>query len=122
MDRIELVGLRVFGRHGVLESERRDGQTFVVDVSLEIDLAPAGASDQLSDTVDYGSLAQRIAAAVADTQFRLLEALAAHLASLALGDPRVRAATVRVAKPDPPIRLELSDVAVTVRRERRAPQ
>ena len=118
MDNIELVGLQVFGRHGVFEDEREEGQVFVVDVALEVDLAPAGASDQLADTVDYGSLARSLAAAVGSTLFALLEALAEHLASLALSDRRVLAATVRVAKPNPPIPLELRDVAVTVRRER----
>ena len=61
-DRVELTGLRVRGQHGVFDFERRDGQDFVVDVALELDLAPAAASDELADTVDYGELAAALAA------------------------------------------------------------
>jgi dihydroneopterin aldolase len=117
MDRIEIRGLRVYGRHGVLEHERRDGQFFVVDAVLDVDLAAAEASDRLADTVDYGALATRLAEAVGRTRFDLIEALAGHLAGLALEDERVRAAEVRVAKPDAPVAVTLDEVAVTVRRE-----
>ena len=64
-DRIALRGLRVRGHHGVFEHERRDGQDFVVDVTVWLDLAPAAASDDLADTLNYGELAQRAAAIVA---------------------------------------------------------
>ncbi len=56
-DRIELRGLTVRGNHGVFDHERRDGQDFVVDVTVWIDLAAAAASDDLADTLDYGTLA-----------------------------------------------------------------
>ena len=56
-DRIALRGLRVRGHHGVYEHERRDGQDFVVDVTVWLDLAPAAASDDLADTLNYGELA-----------------------------------------------------------------
>ncbi len=61
-DRIRLSGLRVRGHHGVLPAERRDGQDFVVDVVLHLDLAPAGRSDELTRTVHYGELAEALAA------------------------------------------------------------
>jgi dihydroneopterin aldolase len=117
-DRIEIRGLRAFGRHGVFEQERRDGQTFVIDAVLELDLAPAASSDALSDTVDYGTLAARLAEAVGATRFDLIEALAGRLCDLALDAPGVHAATVRVAKPDAPVDVDLDDVAVVVRRTR----
>lgn len=117
-DRIEIRGLRAHGYHGVLPSEQRDGQIFVVDCTLEVDLQPAGDSDDLAATVDYAALAQRLADAVSSARFDLIEALAAHLAHLALQDTRVRAATVRVAKPHAPVAVELAEVAVVVRRER----
>jgi 7,8-dihydroneopterin aldolase/epimerase/oxygenase len=63
-DRIELRGLRVRGHHGVFDHERRDGQDFVVDVVVWMDLAPAAASDDVLDTVHYGELAERVAAIV----------------------------------------------------------
>jgi 7,8-dihydroneopterin aldolase/epimerase/oxygenase len=119
-DRIEIRGLRAFGRHGVFAFEHEQGQTFVVDAVLEVPLAAAAASDDLADTVDYGTLAGRLAQAVAETRFDLIEALAGHLADLALADPRVRAVEIRVAKPEAPVEVDLDEVAVVVRRERAA--
>ena len=118
MDRIEIRGLRVRGRHGVFEEEKRHGQPFVVDVTLERDLTSAAATDALGETVDYGTLSQQIADAVSNTRFDLIEALAGHIADLALTDPSVEAVEVRVAKPEAPINLDLREVAVVLRRER----
>lgn len=118
MDRIEIRGLRARGRHGVFEEEKRHGQVFVVDVTLERDLSGAAASDELGDTVDYGTMAQQIAEAVTTTRFDLIEALAGHIANLCLTDPSVDAVEVRVAKPEAPISLDFGEVAVVVRRER----
>ncbi len=117
-DLIELTGLRVRGHHGVFDFERTDGQDFVVDVALELDTAPAAASDELSDTVHYGELAEALAAVVAGEPVNLLETLAARLADVCLADTRVSAATVTVHKPQAPIPLSFADVAVTVRRAR----
>ncbi len=117
-DRIALRGLRVRGRHGVLSAERRDGQDFVVDVTLEVDTAPAAASDDLADTVDYAALAERLAAVVAGEPVDLLETLAGRLVEVALSDPQVLAAEVTVHKPQAPVRVPVADVAVTVRRAR----
>jgi 7,8-dihydroneopterin aldolase/epimerase/oxygenase len=108
--------LGVRGNHRVFEHERRDGQEFVVDAVLDFDTAAAAASDELGDTVDYGDLAQRLAAVVAGEAVNLLEALAARLADECLTDVRVAAATVTVHKPQAPIPLSFADVAVTVRR------
>jgi len=118
MDRISLSGLRVRGRHGVYDFERVDGQDFVVDVVLELDLRPAARSDDVVDTVHYGELAERLAAIVAGDPVRLIETLADRLAADCLADPRVAAATVTVHKPQAPIELEFADVAVTLRRTR----
>lgn len=118
MDLIEISGLRVFGHHGVHQAERERGQTFVVDVGLDLDVSVAAASDDLAETVDYAALAGRVADAVADTRFRLLEALAGHIAELCLADARVAAARVRVAKPDVDLPLDLDEVAVVVHRGR----
>ena len=112
-DRIALTGLRVRGHHGVYEFERREGQDFVVDVRLDIDAAPAAASDDVADTVHYGELAESLAAVVAGEPVNLLETLAQRLA-----DARVRAAEITVHKPQAPIELTFADVAVTIRRER----
>lgn len=117
-DRIRLTGLTVRGHHGVFEDERRDGQDFVVDVSLELDTRPAAASDDLLQTVHYGDLAQALAAVVQGEPVDLLETLAARLAEVCLADPRVDAATVTVHKPQAPIPLAFDDVAVEIRRAR----
>lgn len=117
-DRIVLRGLRVTGHHGVFEHERRDGQEFVVDAELEVDASRAAASDDLADTVDYGTLAQRLAAVVAGEPVNLIETLADRLVRECLADPRVRTATVTVHKPQAPIPLSFTDVTVTLRRGR----
>jgi dihydroneopterin aldolase len=117
-DRISLRGLRVRGHHGVFDFERRDGQDFVVDVELELDLAKAAASDDVTDTVHYGELAGRLAEVIAGEPVNLIETLAERLAGVCLADARVTAATVTVHKPQAPIPLEFTDVAVTVRRAR----
>jgi len=116
MDRIEIRGLRVHAHHGVYEAERRDGQTFVIDVTLGRDLSLPATSDDLADTVDYGALAQRLATAATETRFDLIEALAGHLADLVLAAPGVQQAQVRVAKPQAAIPVDLDEVAVVVTR------
>jgi dihydroneopterin aldolase len=118
-DVISLTGLRVRGTHGVYDFERRDGQDFVVDVQLELDLAVAGRSDDVADTVHYGELATALAGIVGGEPVNLLETLAARLADACLADRRVDAATVTVHKPQAPIPLTFGDVAVTIRRTRR---
>ena len=113
-----LTGLRVRGHHGVFDFERRDGQDFVVDADLELDTGPAAASDAVSDTVHYGELAEALAAVIAGDPVNLLERLAERLVEVCLADRRVRAATITVHKPQAPIPLAFTDVAVTIRRER----
>jgi len=113
-DRIRLTGLRVRGHHGVLAAERRDGQDFVVDVALSLDLRAAGGSDDLADTVDYGALAQALAEVVEGEPLDLLEALAGRLAEVCLSDRRVGSAEVTVHKPAAPLGRAFSDVSVTV--------
>ena len=99
-DRIELRGLSVRGNHGVFDHERRDGQDFIVDITVWIDLANAAASDDLDDTFDYG-------------------VLAAEIADDVMVDQRVHAVEVVVHKPQAPIPLTFADVAVVARRSRR---
>lgn len=113
-DLLRLTGLRVRGHHGVLPQERRDGQDFVVDVVLHLDLRPAGASDDLARTVHYGELAERLAAVIAGEPVDLLEMLAARLADVCLESPLVRTAEVTVHKPQAPIRAPFADVSVTI--------
>ena len=118
-DRIELRGLTVRGHHGVFDHERRDGQDFVVDITVWIDLAQAAASDDLDDTYDYGVLAQRAADIVAGPPRNLIETVSAEIAEAVMADTRVHAVEVVVHKPKAPIPLAFSDVAVVARRSRR---
>ena len=117
-DTIMLKGLRAYGHHGVFEFERANGQTFVIDVVLEVDLAPAAASDDVADTVHYGELADALVAIVTGEAVNLLETLAARLADACLADGRVQHATVTVHKPQAPIPHPFEDVSVTIRRGR----
>lgn len=118
-DRIELRGLKVRGNHGVFDHERSDGQDFVIDITVWIDLDAAAASDNLSDTYDYGVLAQRAATIVGGAARNLIETVAAEIAEDVMGDARVHAVEVTVHKPAAPIPLEFADVAVVARRSRR---
>jgi 7,8-dihydroneopterin aldolase/epimerase/oxygenase len=118
-DRIELRGLTIRGQHGVYEHERADGQDFVVDITVWIDLADAAASDDLDDTYDYGDLAQLAANVVAGPPRKLIEAVAGEIADRVMDDHRVHATEVVIHKPQAPIRRQFADVAVVVRRSRR---
>ena len=118
-DRIELRGLTIRGNHGVFDHERRDGQDFVIDITLWIDLADAAASDDLNDTYDYGVLAQRAADIVGGPARNLIETVAAEIADDVMSDLRLHAVEVVVHKPHAPIPLTFSDVAVVARRSRR---
>ncbi len=116
VDEITLTGLRVFGRHGVFEHERRVGQHFVIDTTLYVSTAAAAASDDVADTVHYGEAAERIAAIVGGEPVNLIETLAGRIADALLTYEGVRMVAVTVHKPDAPIDLEFADVAVTIRR------
>ncbi len=117
-DRIEIRGLRAFGYHGVLGSERRNGQTFVVDVVLELDLSAAAESDDLERTVDYGTLTSALAAVVEGEPVDLIETLAQRLADVCLAAALVEAVEVVVRKPEAPVEASVDDVGVRIRRER----
>jgi 7,8-dihydroneopterin aldolase/epimerase/oxygenase len=118
-DRIELRGLTVRGHHGVFTHERRDGQDFVIDITVWFDLADAAASDELADTVNYGTLAQRAADIVGGRPRNLIETVAGEIAEDVMVDERVHAVEVVVHKPAAPIPLTFADVAVVARRSRR---
>ncbi len=115
---IALTGLTARGHHGVYDFERVQGQDFVVDVQLELDLAPAAASDDVADTVHYGELADRLVAIVGGEPVNLIETLADRLLDACLADARVERATVTVHKPGAPIPHAFRDVAVTLSRGR----
>ncbi|WP_346776039.1 dihydroneopterin aldolase [Micromonospora sp. HNM0581] len=116
--RIELTGLRAHGRHGVYDFERANGQEFVVDATLELDLSPAARSDDVRDTVHYGELAERLIGVITGEPVSLIETLADRLIEECLADPRVCGASITVHKPEAPVPHAFTDVAVTMRRTR----
>jgi dihydroneopterin aldolase len=117
-DQLSVTGIECFGYHGVFEHERREGQVFVVDLTLGLDTAPAAASDDLRHTVDYGSLVAAVKAAVEADPVDLIETLAQRIADVCLRERRVEWARVTVHKPDAPIEAPFGDVTLTITRSR----
>ncbi len=118
-DRICVLGLRAFGRHGVLDHERRDGQEFVVDAELYLDTRPAADADDLTLTVDYAAVAGRIVEVVSGEPVALIETLAQRLAVACLDAAQVvREVEITVHKPHAPLIQSFGDVTVTIRRGR----
>jgi len=117
-DRITLRGLRAHGRHGVLAFEREHGQEFRVDVELEVDTRAAAARDDLTETVDYGAVADELVEVITGEPVNLIETLADRLAAVCLAHDQVRAVTVEVHKPHAPVGHRFDDVTVRIHRER----
>ena len=117
-DELEIRGIECFGHHGVFDFERREGQVFILDLVLGLDTRLAARSDDLQDTVDYGSLVTSAKAAVENDPVDLIETLAQRIADVCLLDDRVEWAKVTVHKPDAPIDATYSDVALTITRKR----
>jgi dihydroneopterin aldolase len=117
-DELSVSGIECFAHHGVFDFERREGQTFVVDLVLGIDTRPAAASDDLADTVNYGTLVMDVKAAVESEPVDLIETVVQRIADTCLSDRRVEWARVTLHKPDAPIDATYSDVALTITRTR----
>ena len=117
-DRITLTGVRVRAHHGVFDVEREQGQEFVIDVSVAVDLSAAASGDDLGRTVHYGELAEAVVAAVERDPVDLIETVAERVAAVALAHPAVEEVEVTVHKPEAPIRVPFADVAVTIVRSR----
>ena len=117
-DRLAVRGLAVHGHHGVFEHERRDGQEFVIDLVLGVDTRVAARSDDVQDTVDYGTLVDEVRTAVADDPVDLIETLAQRIADVCLRNALVDTVEVTVHKPHAPIQATFEDVALTINRSR----
>lgn len=120
-DRISLLGVRATGHHGVLAQEKRDGQEFVVDVVLGLDLAPAGTTDDLARTINYAEVGADVVARIEGPSLDLIESLAEQVAGDALERPGVHTVEVTVHKPAAPVGVPFGDVAVTIERRRDVP-
>jgi dihydroneopterin aldolase len=117
-DRIELRGIGALGVHGVLPEEKHRPQPFTVDVDLITDLRPAGKSDDLAHTIDYGALAEAVAAEVAGPPAALLEHLAQRIAErlLAIAGPQAISVTVTLHKLRPPVPVDMDSAGVRITR------
>ncbi len=118
LDRLAVSGIEAFGHHGVLGFERREGQTFLADVVLGIDTRAAALSDDLQDTVDYGTLAAKVKRAIESDPVDLIETVAQRIADLCLEDQRVRQVEVTLHKPGAPLEATFADVTLTITRTR----
>ena len=114
-DIIRLSGLSFYGYHGATAAEKETGRVFEVDCELEVDLAEAGRTDQLADTIDYRQAYDVIRETVEGRAFSLLEGLASYLATKILDRFPVYRVTLRVRKMNPPIpgRIESIEVELT---------
>ena len=117
-DRLEIKGIEILARHGVLPEEHVTDQPFLVDLVLEADLSEPGSTDALADTIDYGVLANRVYQLATGNRFNLIERLATAIADLCLENALVDRAVVTVHKPEAPIEVPFADVAVVVVRSR----
>jgi 7,8-dihydroneopterin aldolase/epimerase/oxygenase len=118
-DHIYLHGMVFEGRHGVSEDERRELQPIELDVELEVDLRPAGTSDELAQTVDYGSVFELCREVVERRSFRLLEGIAEALAADVLTRfPPVEIVRVRAKKPGVPLAGVVEHAGVEIERPR----
>lgn len=118
-DSIRINGIKAFGYHGVFAEETKDGQDFLVDVELILDLEKASISDDLADTVDYGAICDLVIAAISGKPFKLIEKLAGVIADEILeSQGLVEIALVTVHKPSAPVNAVTSDISVMVIRTR----
>ena len=119
-DRIFITGLSLHAYHGVMEHEEKVGQTFSLDLALDIDLAEASRTDKLAHTVSYDEVVQVASKAFCSRRFRLVEAAAGAVADAVLGRfPTVASIGVTVHKPHAPIAATFADVGVSIFRARR---
>ncbi len=117
-DKIELKGMTFYGFHGVNPAEKELGQRFIVDLDIFCDLATAGRTDNLDDTVDYSEVYRGIKEIVEGPSHNLLESVVAAIAERVLAHPGVEAVRVRLRKPEVPMKGSvLTHAAVAIYRE-----
>lgn len=118
LDQITITGLRANAHHGVFEDERRNGQLFIVDVTVSLDFSKAAASDDLGLTIHYGELAEEVVAAVESDPVDLIETVAERVAAVVLAHRAAQLVTVTLHKPEAPIAVPFDDVSVTITRSK----
>lgn len=114
-DLLVLEGMSFYGYHGDTQAERTLGNRFHVDVEIRMDLAVAGRSDNIADTLDYSHAFALVREVVEDQQYSLIEAIASRIAETILADPRIDSVKVRVGK-QPPIAGAIDRCSVIIER------
>ena len=117
-DLISVRGIEGYGYHGVLPEERANGQPFVVDLQVHMDISSAAAGDDLAQAVDYSVLANEVVDIIQGEPLNLIETVAVRIADQVLAHSRVVSVRVTVHKPRAPVGVPVADVAVTVERAR----
>ncbi|RLG73095.1 MAG: dihydroneopterin aldolase [Methanobacteriota archaeon] len=117
-DKIVLRGIEFYGYHGLHGEEKRLGGRYSVDVEIFCDLSRAGRSDNVGDTIDYGSVCRLVFEIASTKRFNLLEGLAEAVANAILGRFPVEEVVVRVEKVQPPVGVLLRCAAVEIRRKK----
>lgn len=115
-DAIRLGQMSFYGYHGVTAAEKETGRVFEVDCEMELDLADAGKSDRLTDTIDYSQVYAAIKETVESTAFSLLEGLADRIASDLLESFPIYRVTIKVRKMHPPIPGQIKFIEVEITR------
>ncbi len=114
-DLIEIKGIKSFGYHGVLESEKVTGQDFYVDVVLEVDLSRASVTDDVSDTINYSDITDLVVKEVTGDRVSLIEKLAGNIAErIKANYPQAVTVSVTVHKPQAPVNAQVKDISVTI--------
>lgn len=112
--------MKFYGYHGVLKEETKLGQRFCVDVTLELALGSAGVNDDLNQSIDYGEVYERVKGIVEGRPYKLIEAVAEKISTELLSAyKRLNRCTVKVTKPDPPIKGHYHSVAVEMTRSQK---
>lgn len=116
-DQIHVTGIKAFGYHGVLPHEAVEGQEFIVDLAVSLDLSAASRSDNLDETVNYADLALIVYDNIVGERVQLIERLAGRIADqIKSSYPQIDSISVTVHKPDAPVTLDFDDISVTITR------
>ena len=116
-DQISITGIKAFGYHGVLPHEAIEGQEFIIDLVINLDLQAASQSDDLSQTINYADLTQIVNENILGERVALIERLAGRIADEIKGAYKeIKLVSVTVHKPHAPVSVDFADIAVTITR------
>ena len=116
-DQIRVTGIKAFGYHGVLPHEATEGQDFIVDLLITLDLRAVSLSDDLQETINYADLAQIAHDNIVGERVQLIERLAGRIAEeISSAYSHITSVSVTVHKPHAPVTVDFEDISVTITR------